>query len=89
SSAYPGSGLARFVRHVFWLRPGLLIVVDDLESKKTAVFDWLLHTEGRIISEGINVFLIKQAKIYKKNDIVGLFFEFSFHFFPTSSLSKR
>lgn len=62
SSAYPGSGLARFVRHVFWLRPGLLIVVDDLESKKTAVFDWLLHTEGRIISEGINVFLIKQGQ---------------------------
>jgi len=40
--AYAGK-LKRCLRHVLFLRPGLFVVLDDLEAPAPARFDWLLH----------------------------------------------
>lgn len=42
AEAYGGK-LKRFLRHVLFLRPGLFIVLDELETPAPARFDWLLH----------------------------------------------
>jgi hypothetical protein len=58
ADAYMGK-LDRFDRHVLFLRPGLFVLLDDLEAPDAARFQWMLHaleemklskTTGRIVS---------------------------------------
>lgn len=42
AAAYGGK-LTRFVRHVLFVRPGLLVILDDLAAPAPATFQWLLH----------------------------------------------
>jgi hypothetical protein len=42
TEAYGGK-LKRCLRHVLFLRPGLFVVLDELEAPAPARFDWLLH----------------------------------------------
>ncbi|MDA0745310.1 MAG: heparinase II/III family protein [bacterium] len=54
--AYMGK-LKRFERHVLFLRPGLFLLLDDLEAPAPSSFQWMLHAleemeldEGRVVS---------------------------------------
>ena len=58
AAAYMGK-MCRFDRHILFLRPGLFLVLDDLEAPEPARFKWLLHAfekmevddaAGRIVS---------------------------------------
>lgn len=62
SAAYRDPDLTRFVRHMFWLRPRLLVMCDDLEARQPAVFDWLLHTEGRVDRIASNTLMIRKGQ---------------------------
>ena len=42
AAAYGGT-LKRFLRHVLFLRPGLVAMLDELEAAEPAEFQWLLH----------------------------------------------
>lgn len=42
AAAYKGK-LARFLRHIVFVRPGLFLVLDDLAAPSPATFQWLLH----------------------------------------------
>ena len=42
TAAYMG-GIRRFDRHVLFLRPGLFLLLDDLEAPEPALFQWMLH----------------------------------------------
>jgi hypothetical protein len=41
----PASGLKRFVRHVFYLKPDVVIVLDDIEVNAAQRLELLFHTE--------------------------------------------
>jgi len=41
--AYMGK-LKRFHRHILFLRPGLFLLLDDLEAPEPALFQWMLHS---------------------------------------------
>ncbi|MGC8795064.1 MAG: DUF4962 domain-containing protein, partial [Bryobacteraceae bacterium] len=54
-----GGRLKRFLRHVLFLRPGLIALLDELEAPQPARYQWLLHAlekmefdqaAGRVIS---------------------------------------
>lgn len=46
AAAYPKSaGLERFVRHLLFVKPGVLIVVDDITVNRIADLELRLHTE--------------------------------------------
>ncbi len=56
AAAYMGR-LRKFDRHALFLRPGLFLLLDDLEAPEPARFQWMLHafeemalSEGRVIS---------------------------------------
>ncbi len=42
ASAY--ENLNKFERHVMYVRPGLFLILDDLESPEPADFQWMLHS---------------------------------------------
>ena len=37
-------GMRRFIRHLVFLRPGLVVVYDELEARQDAVWSWLIHS---------------------------------------------
>jgi hypothetical protein len=45
--AYAGK-LKRFLRHVLFLRPGVILLFDELESPVLARYQWLLHSFERM-----------------------------------------
>ena len=48
-SIYPrASGLTKFRRHFVFLRPDVVLTVDELAAQRPSEFQWLLHTEGEI-----------------------------------------
>ncbi len=47
AAAY-GERLTRFRRHVVLVRPGLVCIVDDLESPAPAEFQWLMHAAEQL-----------------------------------------
>jgi hypothetical protein len=58
AAAYRGR-VNRFVRHILFLRPGLFLLLDDLETSEPSRFQWMLHAfekmelnqeEGRVVS---------------------------------------
>jgi len=56
TAAYVGK-LNRFDRHVLFLRPGLILMLDDLAAPEAATYQWMLHAfdemtlgEGQVIS---------------------------------------
>ena len=41
--AYPGL-LHKFDRHVLFVRPGLFLILDDLQAVQASTFQWMLHS---------------------------------------------
>jgi hypothetical protein len=40
--------LARFVRYVVFLKPDVVVILDDLAANDAGQFAWLLHTQGEV-----------------------------------------
>ncbi|MCW8128770.1 MAG: heparinase II/III family protein [Planctomycetota bacterium] len=47
----PEAGLLRFRRHVYYARPDLLVVYDDLEAQEPRVFTQLWHAESAFAAQ--------------------------------------
>ncbi len=48
-----GGKLKRFLRHVLFLRPGVFVLLDELESPAPAEYSWLLHAFDQMqVDEG-------------------------------------
>ena len=49
SGVYPsGTGLERFQRHLVWLKPGILVVADDVRASRPTAVEWRLHPPRRL-----------------------------------------
>ena len=42
----PEAGLTSFKRHLVFLKPDVVVVLDELEAQQASRFTWLLHTDG-------------------------------------------
>jgi len=46
---YPAStGLKKFYRHLVFIKPDVIVVVDELEAGRPVQFEWRLHTESSV-----------------------------------------
>ena len=54
AAAYMGK-LVRFDRHILFLRPGLFLVLDDLEASEPSRFQWMLHAFEEMEIDGDRV----------------------------------
>ena len=53
TQAYPKrAGLQRFVRHLLFVKPDVLIVIDDIAVDKIADLELRLHTESSQLQTG-------------------------------------
>jgi len=48
----PQARLAKFVRHLIFLKPADVIVVDELEGQVKSSFEWRLHADDEIAGDG-------------------------------------
>ncbi|UCH09450.1 MAG: DUF4962 domain-containing protein, partial [Fidelibacterota bacterium] len=44
-----GEPVESYIRHVALIRPSLILVVDDIETKKPVKIDWLMHAREKLI----------------------------------------
>lgn len=47
--------LTRWVRHILFLRPGLFLMLDEIEAPRPATFQWMLHAFDRMEVTGQRV----------------------------------
>lgn len=63
-SIYPESaGLIRFYRHLIYIKPDFIIIVDELKANDAALFEWLLHTESDIGKHNNNYCMVKNGDV--------------------------
>ncbi len=62
SNGYGEAGLTRFRRHVALLRPGLVVVYDELEADHPALWTWLLHSPAELQRESEQMDLAAQTE---------------------------
>jgi len=55
-----GDRLTRFRRHIVLVRPSLVCIVDDLESRQAADFQWLLHAAEELRLDESSQTLVSQ-----------------------------
>jgi uncharacterized protein DUF4962/heparinase II/III-like protein len=61
AAAYEGK-LRKFVRHVIFVKPDVVIIADDVEAAKPATFQWMLHgLEPFELREGKNQFSLEHG----------------------------
>ena len=51
AATYPGL-LTKFTRWLVFLKPDVIVVLDELASEQARRFEWLLHYEGAIAGDG-------------------------------------
>ena len=59
----PPAGLQRFHRHFLYVKPDVVIVADDLETDKPAMFSWLLRYVGAMSEKTENHFIVKNGPV--------------------------
>lgn len=61
---YPAAlGLTRFHRHFVYLKPDVIVLVDDLQSEMGCTVDWLLHTEKEFIRTSDRSFFARNEDV--------------------------
>ena len=58
-----GPPLTRFHRHLVFVKPDLIVILDDLEAETPARFDWLLHTELHLTEASPGAFLATNGPV--------------------------
>jgi heparinase II/III-like protein len=51
AAAYEGK-LKRYLRHVIFIKPDVVVLVDDVEAAQPATFQWMLHAQAPFIVDG-------------------------------------
>jgi hypothetical protein len=59
----PEAGLTRFHRHFAFLKPDVILVLDDLAASQPSAFKWLMHTEGTTGGAGENQYQITHGDV--------------------------
>ena len=62
TAAYMGK-LNRFQRHVLFLRPGLILMLDDLAAPEAATYQWMLHAFDEMTVDDDQVISRRDDKI--------------------------
>ena len=61
---YPyATGLTRFLRHMVYLHPDVIVLVDDLGAEKDCSVEWLLHTEKEFIRKSDRAYIARNGDV--------------------------
>jgi hypothetical protein len=63
AAAYMGN-MKKFIRHILFLRPGIFLLLDELEAPQNSKFQWMLHAFDKM--------LLKDSKILSRRDNTSL-----------------
>jgi len=61
---YPQStGLTKFYRHLLYIKPDFILIVDEIKSGQPSQFEWRLNTEGSLDKKSGSYFLVKNGDV--------------------------
>jgi hypothetical protein len=68
---YPvSSGLEKFIRHLVFIKPDIIIVVDELEAARSVQFEWRLNTEHGLTEAAQHYYLARNEDVVMDTHIV-------------------
>jgi len=68
---YPAStGLKKFYRHLLYIKPDVILVVDELEAEKPSEFEWRLHAEESVEKVSNNYCIVKTGDVVMDSHFV-------------------
>jgi hypothetical protein len=59
----PAAGLSKYLRHFVYLKPDLVIILDDLQAEKPSKFEWILHSPGNITKISSNRYSVSSGTV--------------------------
>ena len=59
----PEAGLRKYLRHLVYLKPDLIIILDDLQAQEPSKFEWMLHSPGDITKISSNRYRISVGTV--------------------------
>lgn len=59
----PAAGLQKFFRHIVYIKPNIILILDDLKANKPSRFEWLMHTDGGIKKIEANKYQINHGEV--------------------------
>ncbi len=70
-SIYPESaGLKKFYRHLIYIKPDVILIVDELEAELAVQFEWRLHAEESIEKVSNNYSIVKTGNVVMDSHLV-------------------
>ena len=81
-------GLKKFLRHVIYLKPDIFIIIDEIETTRPQVPEWLLHYDGTLRNIGQNTFILTNGDVNLKIDVV-LPHEFRYEIYEQIGVRER
>ncbi len=70
-SIYPESaGLKKFYRHLIYIKPDVILIVDELEAERAVQFEWRLHVEQSVDKVNDGYFLVKTDDVVMDTHVV-------------------
>ncbi len=61
---YPRStGLTKFIRHFIYIKPDIIVIVDEINAARDAQFDWRLVFEGDIQKQNERLFELRNKDV--------------------------
>ncbi|HEX9972980.1 MAG TPA: DUF4962 domain-containing protein [bacterium] len=54
----PAAGLQKFFRHFVYVKPNIILILDELKANQPSKFEWLMHTDGMIAKRETNKYKI-------------------------------
>jgi hypothetical protein len=68
---YPASsGLETFLRHLIFIRPDIVVVVDELKAARPAQFEWRLHMENGVVEIARHYYLVSNGEVVMDTHII-------------------
>jgi len=68
---YPAStGLKKFYRHLLYIKPDVILVVDELEAVRPVQFEWRLHAEESVEKIDNNYCIVKTGDVVMDSHFV-------------------
>jgi len=66
----PEAGLSKYLRHVIFLKPDLIIIIDDLQAEESSKFEWMLHSPADIVKVSSNLYRVSAGTVLLDAEIL-------------------
>jgi len=59
----PEAGLIKYLRHMIYVKPDLILILDDIQAEESSKFEWMLHSPADVVKVSSNYYRISTGTV--------------------------